>query len=490
MIDEAPRPRLTFTALLFAAVAVMHLLPIWRVHFVPTIDGPSHLYNAAVLHQLDQPAFSRVFTADLRPHPNWLSHLFLWLALFVVPPVIAEKLLFSVIILLFLGGAWLLAGAVDRERRVFAFLAMPLAFHMLLQMGFYNYSLGAALVPFAVHSWWRRRASSARRDVAMNAVWLLLVYFAHIVPALIACLAAFAIFVVSRVWRQLIAFVPVALLVAWFVLQPSHPGGDWTWNGALLFQPLVNTALMFTFDVRQLTFGAIYAAVLAVCIVATLAQRRLRVRADDVFLLLTIAGIALYLAAPLSAQEGLVLKARLLLFPYLFVLPWLSIPRGRFGAALAIIFAIIATANVFYLRDRWKENAKPLDAMLAPLRAARPLHTFVPLVFDRSAAHSPLPLAGHTISYAAIEKHLVDLADYEAALGFFPVAYRPDVQRPAVIDVETHPGDYEPNAFAGAVDYIYTWKMPAGAPLEARLAERYVLVTSTGDARLYARKGL
>src|SRR5438270_5013139 len=79
---------------LFVAVAALHLLPIWRVHLLPTVDGPSHLYNAVVLRELaaGTPEFSRVFEVNKRLSPNWLGHALL--AVFPAAPLIAEKLLF------------------------------------------------------------------------------------------------------------------------------------------------------------------------------------------------------------------------------------------------------------------------------------------------------------------------------------------------------------------------------------------------------------
>ena len=39
-------------ASLFVALALVQLVPIWSVHYLPTTDGPEHLYNSWVLHGL------------------------------------------------------------------------------------------------------------------------------------------------------------------------------------------------------------------------------------------------------------------------------------------------------------------------------------------------------------------------------------------------------------------------------------------------------
>jgi hypothetical protein len=492
----SPIARRRGLATLFAVVAALHLLPIWRVQYLPTVDGPAHLYNAVILRELaaGTPEFTRTFFVDLRPHPNWLTHLLLAAALGVAPLVVAEKLVVSMIVLLFLGGCWRLAGVIEPERRVYAFLLMPLAYHLLFQMGFYNYSLAVALVPFALASWWERRERPGWRTNAITAGWLVLCYFAHVLPAVVAVLFLLIMWSVSvalRGWRtqwpHLIAFVPVTALLAWFFLQPKPPGGTWIWSGTLLWKPLLQTFLLLTFDPRQLTFGTAVAIALGTLIVLTFVRETM-FRERDVFLLLALAATAMYLVAPVSAEEGLLLKARLLIFPYLVILPWLTSRLGRLLLPLAVAFAIVATANVFFLRDAWKRNDKVMARAILPLRNAAPLHTIVPLIFDRTSPHATLPLLSHAISYAAAGHRLVDLANYEAGLSYFPIQFRPTVRHPPIFALQTAPADFDPRPWANEIDYIYTWKMPPDAPLMARLHEHYDLTVDEGEARLYARR--
>jgi hypothetical protein len=475
-------------AVLFLIIALFHLLPIWRVHYVPTVDGPSHLYNAQVLHELAKgtPEFARVFRADLRPFPNWLGHILLFLALCIAPPLVAEKIVLSAIVLLFLGGCWKLAGVIDPRSRVYAFLVMPLAYSALLQMGFYNYFLGAGLALFAIAAWWESRT-------ALSGILLLLCYFAHAIPAMVALLMIAVIWIIRRRWRwmELLPIAPTVALLAWFALQPKPPGGDWTWTGAFVWQPLLRVMLLLTFDMRQLTFGTILGGVMLLLIAITIAvenihwkRRRIMIGERDAFFVLTLIAVALYLAAPLGVQEGFVLKARLVIFPYVLLLPWLTPRLARLPVAL--LLAIVAILNVLFIRDAWKRNDKLIAPAVMPFAAAAPLRTVVPLIFDRGSPASLHPLLSHAASYGMLDRRLIDLGDYEAALGFFPVAYRTPLDRPAIIDLETAPGSFDPNRWN--VDYIYTWKMPAGAPLESRLTARYAVVASDGEGRLYGRK--
>src|SRR5687767_9683693 len=75
--------------ILFVALALVVIVPVWSVKYIPAGDGPSHVYNAWVLHGLltgDAPAnIEAAYRIDWRPHPNWTGHAFMALAMFVVP---------------------------------------------------------------------------------------------------------------------------------------------------------------------------------------------------------------------------------------------------------------------------------------------------------------------------------------------------------------------------------------------------------------------
>ena len=448
---------------LFAAVAVLHLVPVWRVRLIPTVDGPSHVYNAVVLRELaaGTPEFARVFAVNARPNPNWLGHALMFLFLFVAKPLVAEKLLLSIVILLFLGGCWRLGG-------VYAFLAMPLTFHLLLQMGFYNYSLGVALMLHAIASWWGKERT-----------WITALFcaLAHPLPA-----AATIVFITiawlttDRRWPRLLPLIAPAVVLILFFAQPNRPGGEWTWKGALLFSPLYRVMVLWTFDPRQLTFGLVLFLVYAALIVATMAMDGLRTR--PTFLLLTAVSVVMFLAAPVSVQEGFLLKARLLIFPYLLILPWLTPRLARWPLAAAL--AIVAVANIVYIRDCWKRNEKVMEAALAPFAAMAPGRTLLPLLADRSTPYSHLPFLSHAVSYAAAEHRLVDFDNYEAEQTYFPVVFRPGLRRPPILDVEMKPAEIDAGAYAA--DYVYTWKLPR------RSLPDYDVVAESGEARLYARK--
>src|SRR5258708_25689109 len=89
---------------LYGTTVLIALAPIWSVRYLPTQDGPSHLYNSWLLRELirgSNAAIEHAYRIDWRPHPNWLTSAALALLLSVVPALLAEKLFVSRIVLLF-----------------------------------------------------------------------------------------------------------------------------------------------------------------------------------------------------------------------------------------------------------------------------------------------------------------------------------------------------------------------------------------------------
>ncbi|HEY4641134.1 MAG TPA: hypothetical protein VII75_07295, partial [Thermoanaerobaculia bacterium] len=133
---------------LYIAAVILLIVPIWCVRHLPTVDGPSHVYNAEIIRHIvrgDHCPLTQWFRLNRRPVPNWSGHLILALLLTIFPAAVAEKLLMTGIIALFMTGVWMYAGCDDERRHVYAFVAIPLAYNQLFQLGFYNYAIGVGL---------------------------------------------------------------------------------------------------------------------------------------------------------------------------------------------------------------------------------------------------------------------------------------------------------------------------------------------------------
>src|SRR5262245_19003292 len=281
---------------LYAAVAVVTIIPIWSVRYLPTVDGPSHVYNSWILRELVRGAHGPIaewFRVDWRPHPSWIGHAEMSLLMFVDSPIVAEKLLVTGIVLLFLYALWRYAGRAADENRIFAFLAVPFAYHLLLQNGFYNFCAGAALYFLIVAVWWRLRDRPDARTISIIAALLLVCYFSHPLPLVLSMASIALLWLMTLRGRRLavharhfIAFVPVTPLLIWFrSVGAAYLGGSRK-SGELL-RYLVRMRMLYTFDQRQLVWSTAIAALLAALIIGTLIRRQWR-RASDALVVLSV----------------------------------------------------------------------------------------------------------------------------------------------------------------------------------------------------------
>ena len=501
---QAPPPR--WQRVLYVAVAAVLLLPIWSARFMPTGDGPCHVYNAWVLLHLDDPAYPRfgeTFTVRVGPMPNWLIQVLLVGLLHVASPLVAEKLLLSLYVATFAAAAWYFAGAVERGRAAAAFLLLPLAWHQLVYWGFYNFAFGVPILLAALGYWWRHRAAPTPRFALALSLLLLLGWFAHVVTTVLA-LAGIAILWLASAKRvparrhvlHLAILAPQAILPLWFLIgrhgiEPVT--GTIPLDSRLGFLARLGAA----FPHQSPLAGQALALLFAALLVATLVRLRrhgegaqpvpLPVAERHAFLLLALAYAVVFLIAPDAMAGGSILLLRLSLFPFLALVPWLAPPRPRVVfAGVAVALAATATWQAVRLAEVHRELDPQLAAFGDGLAAAAPHSRVLPIVYGREEGLAGR-VFGHAAGWAAIDRGLVDWSDYQAASELFPIGFRDIPGRPDNFAVEAHPERYAVRRHLAVVDYVYTWRMPVDAPLRRRLERFYDAVATSGEGVLYRR---
>jgi hypothetical protein len=485
---------------LFFALAVLYVLPFWVVRYLPTVDGPCHTYNAWILRQHGNteqyPLFNQYYEINARPYPNWISQGGMALLMFVVPPLVAEKLLVSGYMLLFLGGMWYLAGSVRPGERWLSFLAFPFAWNLLFQFGFYNFSYSLAFFPWIVGCWWRHRAAPGLGFALKINLLLWLCYFSHILSFALA-LAAIGILWLATLrgesWRRHLLHVPILLpqivLPIWFFLQKTGGEVPDYWGLQRLFLYFAGLRVLATFTRVQQWIALGISALFLLLFVFTL-RRKIRHRPmfqqEDAFLLLSSLAILLYLTSPQGFAGGAILKPRLSLYPWLLLIPWLSpglSPKARTSATGAL--ALGALLYLGYMTYLYRVYGGEVARYLAALEPVRPNTRALPLLFERTA---PTDYLSHAFGYKALEKGLIDWDNYEAKYPFFPTRFRSSVVFPEMKKAVMYPQMLPIKANVDRIDAIYTWKMPPDVLMRRRLRWRYELVSRRFSGELWERQ--
>jgi hypothetical protein len=494
---------------LFFTLAVLYVLPFWTVRYLPTTDGPCHTYNAWVLRQYanvqQYPLFHQYYEIHAQPYPNWTGHAVMALLMFVVPPLVAEKLLVSGYVLLFLAGAWYLAGSVRPDERWPAFLAFFFPYNQLFQFGFYNFSISLGVFCFVLGFWWRHRERPDLRFAVGINLLLWLCWFSHPLSFGLALLAIAVLWLATlrpATWRRhlrhLLILVPQLPLPLWYLRTQESETLAVTRSFRELRKYLWPPKVLFSFSRLQLRLGEWLAAILLILVVLTLWRQTLRreegrcwpvPREADAFLLLVACAVLLFFFAPEEMAGGTMVTNRLSLYPYLLLIPWLSPrPGPRWKAAAVAFLALGALVNLGYLVHWYRVLGEEMRQFVAGLDPVRPNSRVLPLVFQRRLASGYTDVFGHATGYAALEKGLIDWNNYEATLTYFPVRFRPDVRFPQLEGVEFDPGTLRVRVNRPRIDSVYTWRMPEGERLRLRLARDYDEVAQRDGGELYERR--
>jgi hypothetical protein len=458
----------------FVVTAFLQLVPVWSVRYLPTTDGPSHLYNAWVMREVlsGRPGLvTDSFTIDWRPHPNWIGTAFMAAAMAAVPPLVAEKIFVSIIVLLFALGLWLYAASPPA-----ALLGLLFTFHWLLQMGFYNHSLAVALFLITIALWWRRRERAEARTIAAVGALLLLCYFANPMMLLLTMGSIGLLWLVtSRDLRHLIAFLPVLPLIAWYLRGSwGTPIPEGRPPVRKLLAYLARARICYTFDEKQTFAGMAVLLIILLCIVPA-------VRARNVFFLLTAAVAILFFTAPEEFGHGLFLRQRLGLLLFLTPLAWIRLPRRP---AIVVSIAVAMIVNAAYLTVRFRQSAAMVDSAVRTFDAAQPQHTMLVVTRGKKPPGGNFPLMWHAADYAALEHQLVDVNDYEPYTNHFPIAFRRGLGQAGLIEAEKVPVD----TWAARVDYLFTSGIPPEDPFARDIRRYYRPLRIAGDGTLFVRE--
>jgi hypothetical protein len=93
----------------------------------------------------------------------------------------------------------------------------------------------------------------------------------------------------------------------------------------------------------------------------------------------------------------------------------------------------------------------------------------------------------HAIDYAAIEKGSVDIANYEAAAGFFPIRFRPGIAPPDTNTAGPRVNEIDLTAYLARVPYVFLWHVPDDAPVMSQLATCCERVGASNGGRVYLK---
>lgn len=357
---------------------VLYLLPIWVFPYFPSQDGPHHLYTSWVFRQSFDPAnyvIRDAYQWNMWPYPNLLA--FLLLAYFMVffPPLLAEKLLLTLYVLLFPAALVYLFNVVGQKDKTFALIGIILIYSYHSLFGFYNFIYS---VPLCLLSW-GYYIKHHHQMTPERWLWFLilvgLTYISHLMSFVTLLIGLFILMIAFSVKQTaahtglLQGMVQKISLKQWFFtgilpifcLLALLAGGYWVvlkyfpwalenfeytkgehqfmWTQVTQFGPIN----FFTSLHKPVGVGLFWLLMAAIAItVIYRIKRRKWVCMTDTLLLIAIACLIVFFLPLHPEIHRYYVKQRLLLYVPLLLAPWLVVNWHRylrclFGAGLTLI---------------------------------------------------------------------------------------------------------------------------------------------------------
>ncbi len=481
-------------ALLFVGLGLC-LLQVWTPAYYITGDGPCHLYNAQVLHDLwchqNTDFYTRYYSVSTHPDPNWLSTIALSLLLYIFNGIVAEKILLSLYVLVFVSGFYSLLKKISGGTSYWLLALFLFVFPHELAKGFYNSTFGIAFYFWAIWGWLR---FLEKRSIVSSLVFLALTaltYFTH--------LLAFGFE----------AFTCAALVVSYTLAENKGKPAKYFiayagWLG-LFLAPFLLLMLMFTRQQGglQLSLGHHFHRLVE------LAQLKYMVNitaGEDVFALaagVTILSLFSYvlirykIRTGLHKYDGFLLALTLAGFVYLFF------PESFLGRLILInmrvqpiVAALVVCCIAYFPGGQKIKNAgalilftcficltllriqclitasKAVTDYGSPCNSIKPHSIVLPLDFSPAGKDeqgciiaSRNYLFSHAADYMGLKKPLIMLDNYEANMGYFPLLWNEQLNPYHHLDRAEGIEGLPPSASISAykrysgvtIDYIIMW---------------------------------
>lgn len=176
---------------LFLIFLFLQLSLVWAFPRYATQDGPSHLYNAAIIAALRSGTWNGVssfFRLNPRLVPNWTTYFVLIQLMKEFSAANAEKILVSIYFILLSLSFWWVVEQLRPGSEHFLIWGLVLGGNWFLSMGFYNFCFGLALFMLSFGFWLRWRANFGAWQCLVLFILASLLYVTHLFCFLMAAL--------------------------------------------------------------------------------------------------------------------------------------------------------------------------------------------------------------------------------------------------------------------------------------------------------------
>ncbi|MDD2320256.1 MAG: hypothetical protein PHO83_09415 [Geobacteraceae bacterium] len=469
--------------LLYAALTLLHIVLVWVLPYFPTQDGPSHIYNLAILHDLINggESWGTSYTYNLRAVPNLGFLVVSYPLMYFFDPFVVEKLFISIYIILMAVCAPVFIRTFTPSNLPLAFLVFPVIFNYCFMMGFYSFSIAIPCLFLAIASAWTyRNKKFLFRAITLNLTGIV-IYYLHLIPFVLFITSLFLISISdSRNFRKiirnttlLIAIISPILLLFFYNycvsknISSNLIAFDISFNNLLVLLLNLVTFSGYTFSPIQLLPCSFLLFIMYHPMKEFLLNLPGATKSSPgkIFLVLfLIFVIAVYIIMPFGFGGGSYFNQRMIVIIFLLLLPLLKIPEGKFYAKhlvslLTFITLVFLATNAFVFH----QQTRKISEFLSGINVAMPRGSIIATYKSKESNSPPVDPLLHASSYYALAIKGVDVGNYEAITPFFQVRFKPILlPLPETFLLENSPEQINWTQYP-SIKYLLGWKIDNNA---------------------------
>jgi hypothetical protein len=521
-----------FEKYFYYLLVLLHLLPVLVLPYFVTHDGPTHVYNANLIHQLlfDTDSTAALFF-EFNPQvlPNWISHILLELFMYFVDGAVAERIVIAIYIVAFPLSFRFLVLAINPKAIAATYLIFPYVQAFSILTGLYSFCLGLCILFYLLYKWKSTDLPGRKKKFYWLSMWMILLYFSHLFVFILAMLSIGSFISwrhlteygsslknlfnkISLWWQELkflilVSIIPLVLTTVFAFHQASKTDTE---------IPEFDTMLELFMDVRPIialnydmekTYSEPLFYVYCILFLAAIFMRLRSGKKDDkslfivsdVWLILSGLMTLFYFVLPDDIFSGGIVAIRFCLMSYLFFILWLaaSCPPKLVVAAsvLSVLSSILLLNQRFPSLRSLSDDAKDFATCAEHIEEGSILLTL---------NYSENWMMDNIASYISSDKNIVLLDNYEANQVHFPLIWKEDRDPNEIVgnSGKSNRPCIDLNKFTAItgryIDYILVMKRPSelndsctiSADAQIRESYKEVFVTPFQHGVLYKRMNL
>ena len=427
---------------IYLLILIAHITLIWVLKYIPTQDGPSHIYNLAVLRDLLQGGeiWGTYYTHDLQLIPNLGFHIFAYPLTAFLSPWQTEKAFLTLYICLMGLSVPVMLKAFQRPVFPVCFLVFPVIFNFTILMGFYSYSIAIPFFLLFFSLAWMIRSKPAHWKIPIYSLCGFFLFCLHLIPFIFYMLALFCIIVSENfnkhikrksLLQNIASIAPLLVIFSFYKWNNRGPifyNFDYLLSierlGYLFAEFISFSSMNYTivYFIPLSLFTAIFWMLMLISVKNDFLGRHYKLIFNSPYFLTATVLLLVYILFPFYLADGAYFNQRFPWVIFLLALPIIRIPKDNFLFQIKLVIILSSVTLVFLFNTifMWRHSMlveQYMSGLGVPLHKNSLIINYKRYGLDTSRIDVLL----HAVSHYALFHKTVNAGNYEARTDYFPV---------------------------------------------------------------------